>query len=226
MLKHLSIVGVAVTALTLVMLASAAPANATNLTIRLTDGTTTFTCADQAACDTSTILGSITFASTFGTVSVSGVGTGNPQVSLFNMDLGYVVSNGGTAGTYTLWVSQNGLSGTFPAWAGLINGNQQPGNTTSWAAYADAGNTLFATTTLLCSGGPVTSAAVAGICNGGFAGGSNFSLTEKVVVTSTGATGVASGDFSLTTVPEPSSMLLLSTGLFGLAGMVRRRIKK
>jgi hypothetical protein len=228
MVKRLSILSVLVATLTLVMLASAAPVNASNLTIRVTDGTTTFTCTDLDACDHADILGSLSFNSPFGPVSVTNVGTGNPQVPLFNMDLGYVVSNGGSSatGSYTVWVSQNGLSGTIPAWTGLINGNQQTGNTTSWAAYADAGNTLFATTTLLCSGGPLTSAAVAGICNGGFAGGTNFSLTEMVTVTSSGASGVASGDFSMTTVPEPSSMLMLGTGLFGLAGMVRRRMKK
>jgi len=56
-----------------------------------------------------------------------------------------------------------------------------------------------------------------------------FSLTQVVQITH-GASGnltrVTSFDANLRSVPEPGTILLIGTGLLGLAGLGRRRLRK
>jgi len=131
---------------------------ADNVTVALSDGATTATSADGAACDASGLTGGVSFTSTLDTLPVSagGTGSGAPALAPFDMDVSYhiTVTNAAPANIYPIQVSENNLNGSVPGWSALVDGNQNNSATGAFSPFADASNILFGAGTPLCGAGP------------------------------------------------------------------------
>lgn len=209
--------------LLLLLLGTVAPAAAHPLTVSLSNGITTVTCADGAACDASPLPGVVSSTSVLGTLTLSltGVGAGSPALPAGTLDLAYSLTQSlaGPGGLITIGVSEvNQSSGLFHA---VLGGTQSAG-ATALALYGSATNTLFALTSPICSAGPTsTPGAVALSCDGSLSLRNPISLTELVTIRTPAGAVTASGDVLLTTrirpVPVPATMLLLGLGLLVVA---------
>jgi hypothetical protein len=204
--------------MTLAIVMTPASAMASNLTVEITGTFGTTYCTTVIAGGVNCSLAGI------GSAGVTGIGsTSSPN----GLDLTYDLINA-PAGTYYVEVSENNLSGSNLSWTELANGNQNPGASTFVSAYVDPLNGLFTGGSTLCSSGPISTTSVAYSCSSGTQSlGSPFSLTQVVGITVTGSgTAGSSGDVQLDQkqVPEPSSLVMLGSGLIGLVGLRRRKL--
>jgi hypothetical protein len=178
----------------------------------------------------------VLFNNSVGSWSAIGTAQGTPPLPLGELLSNTIDVNTGAAGTFTLWVTENGLTaplGNVPFFSSLttnqlnLNGGAvtsvkettslQANNSTPGIAVPLG--TILDTATFTASNQVQTSTLAA------LTGAGPYSLTEQYIITATGP-GNANLTIDLTAVPEPASLALLGAGLVGFAGFMARRRRR
>lgn len=200
------------------LLLCSSPAHA--LSLRVSSGSSTFSCSDGASCDTDPATGVVQATTTLNgaAISINTTGIGFPalgSLSRPDLDDASVIVTGGNGGTFAIAVSQ----GNFLSAGNSIPFALQAGGTTrgsvSFVAYG--GGSEFSLDHQIANLGVFTAGAFSRQTNGSFASDAPYALTVVANVVHPGGSTITSFDADISSpVPEPGTLALVSLGLLGL----------
>lgn len=197
-------------------------------TLKLSDGVTTVTVTDQLAGDGAIgTPGFVQFNNFIGswivnvTTGISDPVQGSPALPFMTLNSVNMSVQG--RGTLFIWFSDDFFGPTLANYTTYVGGilAGPAGNSLSYDAFADPGNTLFAETIPLSTPGSFSPGAFAGSKDGLLDLPANYSLTQRVVIThlSSGTTSFQA-DLYTAPIPEPATATL---GLLSIGGLMLRR---
>lgn len=206
----------------------------TTSALQITSGATTVTITDQTGTDLDGTAGSVLYINhnlDGWDITFAGGTSLSPGVFPFAIDIGSFTADcaaGGGCETHQLTISYSDIGFTAAVPAGGFSTTFSAtiaGGSTSQSAWDDTTNTLFGTGTLIGSVGPFIPPHGSGtVSGGGPAGPAPYSLTITDYIAA-GSHGV-SLDGNITTVPEPSSLVLFGTGLLAFASFAKRKFRR
>jgi len=165
------------------------------------------------------------FSGSFGTfslVNVNGTGTFSLSLPTFGSNTLQVAGSGGTLNVFVTdqgITSPTGLTDFLSA----FTANLLPlGWTVTESTYIDTSNGLFGGTLLNSSPTFTTTGSATGTNSASTSG--TYSATELFVITANATPGQTNDTIQLTAVPEPGTLALFGSGLFSLAGLMRRKL--
>jgi hypothetical protein len=172
--------------------------------------------------------GKITWAGTIGgwTLSVAGIGSDVLGSGIMNLNVSASRADA-TADILEIYFSQLGNSWTSanPFLQLDFEGQIQNGTVTALAAECPKNMDNFMMSRIIGTLGPFSAAPFDVSIQGSTispVGQPYYALTQRIQITAGGAT-TFHGDTQLQPVPEPASMLLLGTGILGLAARLRSK---